>query len=156
MKHVLGMAKSHLDLRGAKSAKLELDYLRLVYAVKEIRKRGDSAQGYLAVLTPQISYRVKQWEHKYQGNKYVAVMDISLPSRVKNNLKQEKASNLAGMIAGVTGGKAGRRSSANFSRETAENTLRRTILESEPNVQEVRDKNEFPFGIQWDFYGIVD
>jgi hypothetical protein len=60
------------------------------------------------------------------------------------------------MIAGVTGGKAGRRSTANFSRETGENALRRTILESEPNVQEVRDKNKLPFGIQWDFYGVVD
>jgi hypothetical protein len=65
MKHVLGMAKSFLNLEGARSQKLELDYLRLIYAVKEIRKRGDSALGYLVVLTPQIGIRLKQWENKY-------------------------------------------------------------------------------------------
>jgi hypothetical protein len=30
MKHILGIAKSNLDLSGAKTSKLELDYLRLV------------------------------------------------------------------------------------------------------------------------------
>ena len=52
MKHVLRMVKSQLDLRGAKSQKLELAYLRLVYAVKEIKKQGDNALGYLVVLAP--------------------------------------------------------------------------------------------------------
>jgi len=33
MKHILGMAKSFEDLKGARSPILELDYLRLVYAV---------------------------------------------------------------------------------------------------------------------------
>ena len=65
MKHVLGMAKSALDLRGAKGPKLELDYLRLLYAVKELRKRGDNAQGYLIVLTEPIHERTRQWENKY-------------------------------------------------------------------------------------------
>ena len=54
MKHILGMAKSHLDLRGAKAPKLELDYLHLIYAVKEIREKGESAQGYLVVMTEEI------------------------------------------------------------------------------------------------------
>ena len=31
MKHILGMAKSNLDLSGAKASKLELDYLRIVH-----------------------------------------------------------------------------------------------------------------------------
>ena len=39
MKHILGMAKSNLNLRGAKAQKLELDYLRLIYAVKGIREK---------------------------------------------------------------------------------------------------------------------
>jgi hypothetical protein len=156
MEHILGMTKSHLDLKGARSSKLELDYLRLIYAVKEIMKRGDSAQGYLVVLTPQILDRVKVWEHKYQGKEYVEVMTISLTSRVKHKLKQEKASNLAGMVAGATGNESGGRSSANFGRETGENALRRIIMKSEPNVQQVRDEKRFPFGIRWDFYGVVN
>lgn len=156
MKHVLGMAKSSLNLKGARSPKLELDYLRLVYAVKEIRKQGDTAQGYLVVLTPQIVDRVKQWENKYQGNNCVEVIDASPPGGVKNRLIQEKASNLAGMVAAVTGGKAGRRSNADIGRETGENALKRTILLLEPNIKQVKDENAFPFGIHWDFYGLVD
>ena len=156
MRHIFGMAKSFLDLKGARSPKLELDHLRLVYAVKELRKHNDSAQGYLVVLTRQILDRVKRWEDKYQSGKCVEVVDISLPSPVKNKLKQEKASNLAGMIAGITGGKAGGRSSANFGGETGEEALKRTILMLEPNVEQVKDESKFPCGIRWDFYGVVD
>ena len=58
MKHVLGMVKSQLDLRGAKSQKLELDYLRLIYAVKKIRKQKDNAMGYLAALTNLCSHDI--------------------------------------------------------------------------------------------------
>ena len=112
MKHVLGMAKSQLDLRGAKSQKLELDYLRLIYAVKEIRKQRDHAIGYLAVLTPGILDRVKQWETKYQAEGFVKVMYIPLPSSDRNRLEKEKTSNIAGMVAGATGGEVGERSSA--------------------------------------------
>ena len=121
-----------------------------------MQKRGDSAQGYLVVLTPQILERVKQWENKYQGDDYVKVIDVSLPSSVKNRLKQEKASNLAGMLAGVTKGEAGGHSSANFGRETGENALRKTILGLEPRVKQVKDENRFPCGIRWDFHGVVD
>jgi hypothetical protein len=34
MKHIFGMAKSSLDLRGAKSRSLELDFLRLSIVTK--------------------------------------------------------------------------------------------------------------------------
>jgi len=156
MKHVLGMAKSSLDLKGAKSQKLELDYLRLVYAVKELRKNGDNAHGYLIVLTPQISERVKQWEDKYSGKHCVEVIDASLSTGVKNRLKNEKANNLAGIAAGVTGGEVGGRSRANFGRDTGENVLRQTILELEPKVKLVKDESRFPCRVRWDFYGVVD
>jgi hypothetical protein len=39
MTTILGMAKSGLDLRGAKSNKLELDVLRLIVAVRTIQAR---------------------------------------------------------------------------------------------------------------------
>ena len=156
MKHILGMAKSFLDLKGAKSQKLELDYLRLVYAVKDLRKGRDNAQGYIVVLTPQISERLKQWESKYRGMDFVKIIDVSLPSFVKNRLKHEKANNLAGMTASVTGGEAAGRSSANFGRHTGDNNLRKVILGLEPRVSEVKDENSFPCCVRWDFYGVVD
>ena len=45
MKHVLGMAKSHLNLNGAKREKLELDYLRLAYAVKDLESARKGCAG---------------------------------------------------------------------------------------------------------------
>lgn len=61
MKHVFGMAKSSLDLRGGKGRNLELDFLRLVYAVQHFQRAGDLAQGYLVVLGDGMSQRVKAW-----------------------------------------------------------------------------------------------
>ncbi len=156
MKHILGMAKSFLDLKGARSPKLELDYLRLVYAVKDLRQSGDGAQGYLVVLTPEILECVKRWENKYQGKNCVTVIDISLPGPIKNRLKLEKDNNKAGMIDGATGGKARGRSNANIGRQTGEYALRDRILESEPTVKQTNDENEFPCCVRWDFYGTVD
>ena len=155
MKHILGMAKSHLDLRGAKGPKLELDYLRLVYAVREMRKQGHSAQGYLVVMTDEILNRVRQWEYKYRGKECVEVLSVPLPSRARRTLENEKARNLAGMVAGSTGGKAGVRSNADTGRNTGETALTEIILRLEPSVQRVRDENRFPLGIRWDFYGVV-
>jgi hypothetical protein len=86
----------------------------------------------------------------------VEAIDVSLPSRVKYRLKLEKASNIAGMVAGLTGGEIGGHSSANFGHKTGENALRKTILEFEPRVKQVKDENRFPCCIRWDFYGVVD
>jgi hypothetical protein len=156
MKHVLGMAKSFLDFNGSKSQKLELDYLRLVYAVKDLKSGGDDAQGYLVVLDPRISERVKRWENKYRGKGLVKIIDIPLPDLVKNHLKQEKINNLAGMVAGVTGGVAGKRSSASFGQDAGETNLKKMIFRLEPGVKEVKDENKFPCYVRWDFYGVVD
>jgi hypothetical protein len=128
MKHILGMTKSHLDLKGAKAPKLELDYLRLIYAVKEIRKQGDSAQGYLVVMNDGILTRVRQWEYKYQGKECVEVLSVSLPGRVRRTLENEKTRNLAGMVAGATGRKAGGRSNADTGRNIGEAALIEIIL----------------------------
>ncbi|MFC1869821.1 hypothetical protein ACFLYE_00950 [Chloroflexota bacterium] len=155
MKYILGMAKSHLDLRGAKGPKLELDYLRLVYAIKEMRKEGYSAQGYLVVMTEEILNRVRQWEYKYRGTEFVKVMIVSLTARMRRTLENDKKRNVAGMVAGTTGGKAGGRSNADTSRDIGEAALTEVILRQEPDVQRVRDESKFPLSIRWDFYGVV-
>ncbi len=66
MNCVLGMAKSNIDLRGANSPRTELDYLRLAYAVKELRRSGEGAKGYLLVRTQRIVDRTRKWETKYR------------------------------------------------------------------------------------------
>jgi hypothetical protein len=156
MKYILGMVKSHLNLKGAKNPKLELDYLRIVYAVKEIRKQGDNAQGYLAVLSPDIQKRLKRWDTKYQAKGCVSVVYKCLPSSDESKMKREKTRNVAGMIAGTMGSEVGGCSSANFSQKIGEEFLEEAILESEQGVRKVTDVKRFPFDIRWDFYGEVD
>ena len=156
MKHILGMSKSSLDLKGAKGSKLELDFLRLVYAVKEIRRQGENAQGYLIVLTPRIAESAKDWEHKYKCENCVKIIDMPLSNDAKDRLIKEKKRNIAGMVAGATGGKTLGRSSANIGRETGENGLKQMILMLEPKAKQIKDESAFPFGARWDFYGVVD
>ncbi len=155
LKHILGMAKSNLDLRGAKGPKLELDYLRLVFAIKEIRKQGDNAQGYLVLMTDKILNGVKKWECRYHGKEFVTVEVASLSDQTKHTLENEKARNTEGMVAGASGGNAGSRSNADNGRYIGEAALSHIILQLEPNVQRIRDGSKFPLGIQWDFYGLV-
>jgi hypothetical protein len=149
------MAKSHLNLNGAKREKLELDYLRLVYTVKDLRAQGESAQGYLVVLDEDLASRARRWESSYKAQECVTVVLAHLPEQVMEKVKDEKRKNRAGMVSGATGAKAGGRSSTTFSKATAEDVLRTKICELEPNVEAVDDKKKFPCGIRWDFYGVV-
>lgn len=155
MKHILGLAKSNLDLKGSKGPKVELDYLRLVYAVKEMKKQGDNAQGYLVIMTDDMLNRVSQWEHKYRGRGDVEVISASLAGRIRHRLENEKATTLVATIESLVGDKAAGRSNTNIGRDIGEDALNETILRLEPNVQRVRDENRFPLGIRWDFYGVV-
>jgi hypothetical protein len=154
MKHVLGMAKRHLNLKGAKGPKLELDFLRLVYAVKELRRRGDDAQGYLLVADEKIERRVdKTWRDKYEAGDTVQVETAPLTDTERAVLEQEVEENVAGMVAGTLGEDVGDRSSAVLGASLIEDELKRMIEGHEPGVQQCNDPAEFPFGIQWDYYG---
>jgi len=153
VKHVLGMAKSHLDLKGAKGPKLELDFLRLVYTVKELRARGDQAKGYLTVMEKGIATRVDSWIEKYQAGDTVVVEVAGLSADEREALKAEKKRNVAGMIAGSLGSTVGNQSNAELGKRAGEDALRRLVISREPGVQEIKDEGVFPLGIRWDFYG---
>jgi hypothetical protein len=154
MRHVLGMAKRNLDLRGAKGPKLELDFLRLVYAVNHFRGLGDDAKAYLLVLTPEIKQRAEGWIRKYQAGDAVSVVAGSLSQAERQMLDREVAANVAGMLAGTTGAEVAGRSSASVGGALGEEYLRRLVEQSEPGAEQIRDKSTFPFGINWDYYGV--
>jgi len=151
MKHILGMAKGYTDLKGARSKILELDYLRLVYAVKDLTKCGDNAHGYLVVLTENIRGTVQKWRDKYQGEGFVTVIAAPQPPRVMARLKQEKEKNRAGNIPG----KDPALSIGDYARDIGEKALRKKIRELEPRVKELGNENKLPCAVRWDFYGIV-
>ena len=112
MRHVLGMAKRHLDLRGAKGPKLELDFLRLVYAVQHLRRAGDEAQGYLLVMTTAIQRTTDFWVAKYQAGDAVRVLVGDLTPEERKLVDEEVRANTEGMLAGALGQDVSGRSSA--------------------------------------------
>jgi hypothetical protein len=148
------MAKRHLDLKGAKGPKLELDFLRLVYAVKELRRTGADAQGYLLVADEKIKQRVEnKWRDKYKAGDTVQVYAAQLTDTEQALLEQEVEENVAGMVAGALGEDVGDRSSATQGASLIERELKRVIESHEPGVQQCYDLAEFPLAIQWDYYG---
>lgn len=149
------MAKSSLDLRGGKSRNLELDFLRLVYAVQHHHQHGDEAHGYLAVLDDDAAQRVNVWEKKYEAEALVTCVLCQVPDDDLQALQREKASNVEGMIAGTHCRTTGRRSEASVGRRVGEQALRDAILKAEPLVCEITDTRQMPFGIHWDFYGTI-
>lgn len=153
VKHILGMSKSHLDLKGAKGPKLELDFLRLVYVVKELRARGDHAKGYLLVMEKDIATRAKSWIEKYQAGDTVAIGIAELSPDDREALETEKKSNITGMIAGSLGSIVGNQSNAVLGKQLGEDALKSLIMSKESEVQEIKDESVFPFDIRWDFYG---
>lgn len=156
MRHILGMAKRFLDLNGAKGPKLELDYLRLTYVVKELRTPGVEAQGYLLVMTPEICRVTSLWKNKYRAAGTVHVLVASPSDSERLLIEREVASNTAGMLAGSSGSESGVRSSAMVGAAIAERYLAEMIGIREPTVSRITRQREFPFGIRWDYYGVAE
>jgi hypothetical protein len=150
MKHVFGMAKSPLDARGAKGRNLELDFLRLVYAVEHFRASGNEAQGYLLVLAEPLRIRMRTWIHKYDAADCVELIVATLDETQSRLLGEEKTRNRSGNVKGADRSLA----SAAYGKRLGEESLRAHILASEPGVSD-GTTGPAPFGVSWDFYGVV-
>ena len=152
MRHILGMAKRHLDLRGAKAPKLELDFLRLAYAVQHIRGRGEEAKGYLLVVTPELAARARKWIEKYEVGDAVDILVGELSEAEREDIEAEVRRNIDGMIRGSQGESVEGASLASAG-ALAEGKLAASIAEREPDLAEVPESAPRPFGIRWDFCG---
>lgn len=155
MKHILGMAKSHLDLRGAKGPKLELDFLRLAYSVRRLEDRGEEAQGYLLVVSKPAERCALSWIEKYDSGNRVHIIYKPLSPAQLQVVSDEKARNIKGMIAGSLGNVVGGLSSAVDSGRIGEELLAFAIEEKEVGVVRVTETAKQLFGIRWDYYGVV-
>jgi len=154
MRHILGMAKSNLDLVGAKSQKLELDVQRLIYAVQHLSSRRDAARRYMVVLSEAVRNRVQTWLEKYEATDCVTCLCPPTTRSESLALAKEKRANLRGMIAGSTKRPIGGRSAAHVGRKLGESALHRQIVEREPGV--VQKFRRYPLGVHWDYYGTVE
>lgn len=154
---ILGMAKSSLDLRGAKASKLELDFFKLAFAVQKLRSTGSQAQGYLLVLDKRVARAAEEWRVKYQAEHLVEAVLVKLPtSEERALLEAEKARNKAALsVVHDVGGAEKALSVAAFGKKYGESALVESIRQLHPKVTQIKDKRRFPLGIDWDFYGIV-
>ena len=151
--HILGMAKSHLDLKGAKGPKLELDFLRLAYVIHRPDSLGETGKGFLFVFTPAIKKRAEFWIQKYGTDDDIEILLAELTEEEKHQLNEEKKRNREGMIAGSQGEAVDGESSADLGKALGEDKLREAIKKRYPDVTEITDVSKFPLGVNWDFYG---
>jgi hypothetical protein len=154
VKYIFGMAKSCLDLKGAKSPKLELDFLRLLVAIDKCKEFGEDAVGYLLVMNEEIAETVKSWNLKYDAQDKVRVEVAKVTEGELKNLSDEKIKNRQGMVDGSMGKPAAKESRADFGKSFGENYLKELILRLEDGVKQITDKKMFPLKVNWDFYGI--
>jgi len=78
---------------------LELDYLRLVYAAKEHKRKGLDSGAFLLVMTPEIANRVETWNKKYDAEGVVNVVTAIMSVSQKEAMSEEKKNNIQGMVA---------------------------------------------------------
>jgi len=153
LKHVL--ATAYLNTRGHKTQKAELDYLRLVYAITNIRKEGGDAQGYFIVIAEEIPHQLSKWEHDYRAKQSVKLIS-ALPSNYYNNsVGKRKMTDLSGIVATAILDKNPHRSNSAIRQSIQDGILDEMIIALEPHIQQIKDESRFPLGVRWDYYGVV-
>lgn len=165
--YILGMAKSPLkvirgDFNGiaddfAKpinpgSAKsMELDFLRLVYAKKQLMLEGFKVHVFMVVTTPQVVEYVQVWTEKYGVERMVQVRAANLTRDEVQILVNEKTRNGAANRAEAENREINAR--ADNGRRILEEELER-IIQDELGVMiddEFITTNQMPFAIRWDY-----
>ncbi len=146
MKHVLGIAFPHVELDGPRGDELELQFLRLSYAVHRLARSGVEACGYLVVLRQELRDRVLRLHADYQAGDDLRVVFASLLVSEMTALAE------AADVARKAGDEA---SAAGVRRAIAVNALRREVALREPGVTETAPPEALPFGVMWDYCGIV-
>ena len=144
------MAKSNLDLKGAKGPKLELDFLRLAYASRQLE---GEVRCYLVVMTEEIAIHVGGWAIKYEAEDLVEVLVAPLSPEQLTALRAEKLRNIQAMVDGVAG-KDASAADASFGRDLGEHYLHQIVAERHPQATQVA-ATVHPFGVRWDYCGEV-
>ena len=151
MRYVFGMAKSSLDTRGGKGRSLELDFVRLVLAVRTEAAAGNTAHGYLLVLDERVAARARLWQQKYEAEQCVTVLTHEVTGALQKSLRGEKRRTAPAVTKPAAAPAAG--SVASLGEALGERELRAAIREREPGVVECAPDVEPTLGIRWDFYG---
>ena len=145
MRHVLGIACAALTLDAANDA-LELDFLRLSYAVEHLNAAGDDTRGYIVVLRQEVRDVLRRLQRRYDVGDSVNIVFASL--LVTDMTMLSDASELLLSQDSLESGQ-------DVAMQVALRSLRREVLEREPHVEELTSTAPVPFDVEWDFYGVV-
>ena len=156
--HILGMAKSSLNLAGGKASKLELDLFKIAFAVAALQKEGQEAKGCLLILSEASRKRAECWIQKYKMSGYVSVLFYQPNSSELSSLSQEKKGNASGIITSSSPVLTVRNISQGYwGQHIGEERLVEEIEKLHPTITRVPtyDGNVYPQAINWDYYGIL-
>lgn len=148
--HILGMAKSSLDLKGAKASKLELDFLKLAYTAKNLIEDGDEVYAYLLILTDKFQSRIKEWIKKYNTGDVVKLIICTPSNNTLELLHDEKLRNSLGVTSKSSLKELNKLSCADIGKQTGEQALHDFIQDKH---KEIKPYSNYNFqGISWDYY----
>jgi len=157
--YIFGMAKSSLDTKGGKGRNLELDVLRLIYAINYYEERKEKAIGYLLVMEDKIKVTVIEWLRKYDFNNMSidgsSKIDIHIfkPKDEEENQKINKHKDLSSKQESNRHDKS--YSIAKFCEEITEKYLGNIIEklhDGSKNKYDDLNKDSFPGSVRWDYY----
>jgi hypothetical protein len=144
--HVLGVAFPYTDVDGSRAAAMEGSFLRLAYAVTRLQLNGARAVGYFVVLRQELRDAARRLQARYEVTDAVHIVFASLLISDMTRLseagevaaKERDPSALVAVARGIGG-----------------DALRREITTREPAAVEHASSEGGPFGVQWDYYGVV-
>ena len=169
--YILGMAKSTLQVskgqyNGIADAyskspnpgplrNLELDFLRLVYATKELLVKGHKVISYLMVATPEIEVKVIKWKEKYEvENDIVNIICASLNKNEIMQLIEEKTKNKNANTPDSINKEVNAR--ADKSKGILEEKLKIFIEQKHENGKVIQERMKMPFQIYWDYCAVKE
>ncbi len=167
--YILGMAKSPLQvtkgqyngiadtfakpLSPGPSRSLELDFLRLVYATKELRAAKNEVHSYLMVTTPEVVKYAENWLKKYKAERVVNIISADLSQNEIEELVKEKMKNQKANISNAKDKELNAR--ADIGKNIIEDKLKKYIESNHKNEIIAPLVEELPFWIKWDYCGEI-
>ena len=153
--HIIGMAKSSLNLIGGKLKNLELDYLRLIYASQQC-KSSDKVIAYLLVWDEKIKKVIEdKWNKKYkveEGKIFVFCFETE-NAEINKKVQEEKERNKKVITANSK-----ILSEAAYSKKLLEDYLKFSIELRLKNINKYKKEEKLEkslIDVSWDYYAAV-
>ncbi len=135
-----------MSMRDSCASAIELDFLRLSYAVAYLNSKGGDTHGYIAVLRQEIRDAAQGLQGRYGVGETVNIVFASLLVTDMTRLAE---------AAGSSHDDGVPEAEESVARDIALNALRREIAAREPDAVEKTADGALPFGVEWDYYGVV-